>query len=646
MAGYHKFELEVKKAATKENVTAALGGAVLLVLLVAVVVSWNSEVDRLTALDYGFSDSFWSLRNEWGLGPKYESAAIEVLVVTIDSRDLAGAREKWPWSYELYNEYAGMFLENKVDTLVLDVPLRNEKVATNLDNLLDRRVVLSANVYKRRDGRMVVDPPGILATEDVSTEEFGRNWEFGSNAVDQGLDGIVRSILPARTYLLEGGDEKDTLLVLNLPVIAYTRSRHVQQMEYDPRLDVLVLDDLVVPLSDGEMVINYSFRSQEPEYGTSLAGGLWTSIPSISLTDLQALSEAELKRLIESKIVFFSLTDFSIKRHVAHPLGELTPGVHLQAELLASMLEQEFVKRYDSLTQISVLLLLGVPFCLAFPRLGQTRGLPLAVLLVAGWTAYAFYSFAYHGFLYPLLAPWLAVLLPTAVMSSYLYRVNEKDKAIIQQLFGGYLSPKVVDNLIRMKNQGELGLTGRKLKLTIFYSDIRGFTRMAEDLDPFTTVSILNEHFEHLTAEAFRFDAYVDKFIGDSLMAVLSAPTPRHDDALRSVLMALAMQEDMERLQAERAARGDPTYQIGIGIHTGPVVLGNIGSSVKMDYTVIGDVVNTTSRLCHLAKGGQILISQATYDEVRDRIEVRELEPMEVKGKSEALRLYEVLGLK
>ena len=109
---------------------------------------------------------------------------------------------------------------------------------------------------------------------------------------------------------------------------------------------------------------------------------------------------------------------------------------------------------------------------------------------------------------------------------------------------------------------------------------------------------------------------------------------------------ARAMREDMDRLQEERAARGDPTYEIGMGIHTGPVVLGNVGSSVKMDYTVIGDVVNTTSRLCNMAKGGQILISHATWEEVRHKVEARELEPMQAKGKSEPLRLYEVVGLK
>jgi adenylate cyclase len=144
----------------------------------------------------------------------------------------------------------------------------------------------------------------------------------------------------------------------------------------------------------------------------------------------------------------------------------------------------------------------------------------------------------------------------------------------------------------------------------------------------------------------FQYGGYVDKFIGDCIMAVFSAPNPTPDDAKKAVEAALDQQEIIEVLAQRWRDAGKPPLSVGMGINTGYVVMGNLGSQKRMNYTVIGDDVNIAARLYNLAKGGQIIISESTYEEVKDYFDFNELEPVTVKGKSAPLRTFEVLGRK
>ncbi|MBI2251412.1 MAG: adenylate/guanylate cyclase domain-containing protein [Armatimonadetes bacterium] len=180
----------------------------------------------------------------------------------------------------------------------------------------------------------------------------------------------------------------------------------------------------------------------------------------------------------------------------------------------------------------------------------------------------------------------------------------------------------------------------------MFFSDIRGFTSLSEKLPPEEVVGLLNEYYALMTAIAVKYNAYIDKFIGDCMMLVFSAPMPKNDDAQRAVKAAWEMQKEIINLQEKWQKLGKPTFSIGIGINTGEVILGNIGSKHKMDYTVIGDNVNLAARLYAAAKGGQILISQNTYEEIKNFTIANKLEPIKVKGKEKPVEIYEVLNLK
>jgi adenylate cyclase len=184
--------------------------------------------------------------------------------------------------------------------------------------------------------------------------------------------------------------------------------------------------------------------------------------------------------------------------------------------------------------------------------------------------------------------------------------------------------------------------------VTILFSDIRSFTTMSEAMEAHALVALLNEYFTEMVAIVIQEDGVVDKYIGDAIMAVFGAPVPKADDAVRAVRAAVRMRKALLHLNERLVARGVEPLRTGIGIHSGEVVAGNIGSERRMEYTVIGDAVNLASRLESATKdeGADILVSEDTYALVRDSVEARPVRELTVKGRAQPVMTYEVLGLR
>lgn len=209
--------------------------------------------------------------------------------------------------------------------------------------------------------------------------------------------------------------------------------------------------------------------------------------------------------------------------------------------------------------------------------------------------------------------------------------------------FERFLSPNVVEQIVDGSKKIELG--GKAQEVTVLFSDIRGYTALSEKLTAEQMISLLNEYFQEMTAEVFRFEGSLDKFIGDALLAVFGSPFKGPDDPDRALQCALAMQEKLRRMNEEWERRGHPVIQMGIGLCTGVAALGMVGSDQRMEFTVIGDVVNTASRLCSAAAPGQILASKATLAKAQAPFRAKELEPLKLKGKEKAFEVVEVQGL-
>lgn len=208
---------------------------------------------------------------------------------------------------------------------------------------------------------------------------------------------------------------------------------------------------------------------------------------------------------------------------------------------------------------------------------------------------------------------------------------------------GRFLSPAIVDEI--MKEDTVLELGGRKRTVTTLFCDVRGFTPIAERITPTELVDMLNEHFTAMTRIVFELEGTLDKYIGDEIMAVFGSPLSTPDDALRAIRAALAMQAKNAELNEQRAAENRPRFELGIGLATGEVIAGYIGSPDRMEFTVVGDKVNTARRLCSIAEAGRIVASDTTYEQVRDRVKVKPIGTVVLKGKEEPVHAYEIEGL-
>lgn len=325
-------------------------------------------------------------------------------------------------------------------------------------------------------------------------------------------------------------------------------------------------------------------------------------------------------------------------------LGALMDGFEIHANAIQTILDRRFVTRSKDQKGVvpAILLVQGI---LGTWLLISKRGSIVTTLFK--WVFYV--GIGLTGLLllwrydYWLdIAPMYSLMFAqhTAAVS-YQRLIERKKRRQVEGMFGRYVSHQVRDFLVQHPEAANP--SGRKERLTIFFSDVRGFTSMSEKMEPQEVQQLLSEYFTAMTGILFRHGGTLDKFMGDAIMAFFGNPEPQPDHAKRAVLMALEMQEAIAAMNRKWAAEGRRTIGVGMGINTGDVTVGNLGSKDFLDYTVIGDAVNLACRLEQNAKAGEIIITQATYDEVKDVVEVEPMEPIRVKGKSEPIPVFRVL---
>jgi HD-GYP domain-containing protein (c-di-GMP phosphodiesterase class II) len=213
----------------------------------------------------------------------------------------------------------------------------------------------------------------------------------------------------------------------------------------------------------------------------------------------------------------------------------------------------------------------------------------------------------------------------------------------LRYAFSRYVSHQLVDSIL--SDPDEIKLGGERRKVTILFADIRGFTSMAENMKPEEVVDLLNTYLSGLTDVVFKFEGTLDKYIGDCLMAVFGAPISHYNDAERATITAIEMQNYVREINAQRKKKGLPEVAIGIGLNSGFAISGNMGSIDRMDYTVIGDVVNIAARLEGIAGRGQILATREVYEEVQYVVDAEFLDSVNVKGRAQTVDVYEIKGL-
>ena len=369
------------------------------------------------------------------------------------------------------------------------------------------------------------------------------------------------------------------------------------------------------------------------------------SFPYISLADVW-LDNVPAEKL-KGKIALIGTTAQGLFDLRSTPVAEVYPGVEIHANLIAGMLDGKLKQKPPYMLGAEVVLLVigGVVLSLLIPMLAPLWATVAAVIGMALITLINLGVWSYAGSVLPLAASILMTTTLYTVNMAYGYFVEARSKRQFAELFGQYVPPELVDKMA--EDPEKYNMEPRNAELTILFSDVRGFTGISEALSPEHLREYINEYLTEMsTIIRSKYKGTLDKYMGDAIMAFWGAPVEDPDHARNGVLAALEMQRECAALNQKFASRGWPPLKIGIGVNSGGVRVGDMGSQVRRAYTVMGDPVNVASRLEARTKhyGVGILVGEATKAAVGDVV-FREVDRIKVKGKDDAVTVYEPVGL-
>lgn len=328
------------------------------------------------------------------------------------------------------------------------------------------------------------------------------------------------------------------------------------------------------------------------------------------------------------------------------PLQPAFPGVEVNANVIYQLLHQNFIHQLSSLEKLWFLFVFGliIGIILVFPR--PVGSIITAVVLIFLTILMGLFTIENFEYWIPLISPLFIIIISFAIIYVYRYLFEEKDKRKIRKIFSHYVSPSVVE--VMLKNPEKVKLGGEKKSCTVLFSDIVGFTTLSEKLEPGKLVTHLNEYLTSMTNVVIQNRGMLDKYEGDAIMAVFGAPIEIENSAELACTSALQMQKQLKMLQDYWSKIGRPELRTRIGINSGEMVVGNMGSDTRFDYTVVGDAVNLASRLESVNRiyDTKIIIGENTYDIVQDKFMIRPLDLIRVRGKNKPVRIYELIGFK
>ena len=364
----------------------------------------------------------------------------------------------------------------------------------------------------------------------------------------------------------------------------------------------------------------------------------------ISITDVlhERVDPAQLK----DKIILVGTTAPGLLDMRATPVAEVYPGVEVHANMISGILDQNLKERpaYMLGAEVVWLLLIGIALSFLLPLFTPAKAILASVFTLITTTGLSLVAWQYGNVLMPVANSLLMIALLFALDMSYGYFVESRTKRQITGLFGQYVPSELVEEMA--KHPESVSMVGESREMTILFSDVRGFTTISEGLDPKELSLLMNEFLTPLSRVIYKHRGTIDKYMGDCIMAFWGAPLPDRDHARNAILAGIEMQATLQALQPHLKERGWPGIHVGVGINTGRVSVGNMGSEVRVAYTVMGDEVNLASRLEGITKqyGVGIIVGENTQNLVTDFL-YRELDHVRVKGKDRPVAIYEPIAL-
>jgi adenylate cyclase len=559
-------------------------------------------------------------------GPRPTSG--EVVIVAIDDTSLAWKGIQWPWPRAYLAEIVDKINAAGARAVGVDIflfkagadaPLGDEALARALEEAQDSVNVIQIFRDPLQPGSVTVNLPFPILRESLDG--------MGITALVHDKDAISRS---AQAYDFYSGQTYFNwafeIARLYLDADAPVRVSSTQ----------LNFNGQSVPLQRGNLLINFA--------------GPAGTFPTYSVAQLMEGDVLEKNPdALRGKIVLLGATTITLQDLYPTPFSTqtLTPGVEIVANTVDMMIHGNYLR--ESPPWIALAMVLAAALLAAFITRSQNPSVTI-ILLAAGMGLYALAChlvFVYRQMYLPLVGPevmlFLGVIVPTIEQAVS----QEMEKRRVRGLFTRFISPEMVDQLIATQDINSLN---KRANLTILFSDIRGFTTLSEKLAPEEVVALLNPYLEAMTDVIYQHGGTVDKYEGDAIIAFFGEPVSYPDHALRCVRAAVDMRKALDQLKArwEKEGTPRPNLEMGIGIHSGPVFVGLLGSAQRINYTVIGDTANLAARLQDLTKTyvWPILISESTYLQVKEEFNAEFVDSVLVKGKSEPVNTYKLLGRK
>jgi len=599
----------------------------------------------------------------------------DIVLVLIDESSLSALNKvagRWPWPRYIHAEIIDFLSQVGVRAVVMDILFTENEFAPDLtsgtlsDN--DLRLVESTesakNVYHAVQiisdevdeyNRDLLDKP--LPTE------FLNRFSIDMEAVDEAMDHNNYYLPFKELYEVSRGigvvsflSDQDGVYRSEKLLFNY-QDNFLPSLSLAPIIDQLGYEKIVlkkgcIEIENDESLIRIPL-TRNNEYLVNMYG-LYNefSISGVILSMLK-MKQGELDNLpvqpdeLRDKIVFIGASAAGVEDLKNTSISSNTPGVFLHASICGNIIGRDFLNfTGPAVNFLSILVLLTITvFSIFYLKTVLSQVLfPLLAMIIFSITALILFN---SNIVINIVSPSFAVLSGYVTSFTYMSFTEGREKRKIRNILGQYVSPAILSSVLDKNQDGYLKAeVGTRETLTIFFSDIRDFTTISEKYDVEQVVGILNTYLSRMVSIIFNNEGTLDKFIGDAIVAFWGAPVRIQDHHYRAVITGLQMKEALTTYNLENIDRGLPELRIGIGIHTGEVILGNIGSEKKLDYTIIGDSVNLASRLENLTKmyNSSIIISQNTYDHVQDEIFCRMADYIKVKGKNKPIRIYEAIG--
>lgn len=349
---------------------------------------------------------------------------------------------------------------------------------------------------------------------------------------------------------------------------------------------------------------------------------------------------------LKDKIFLFGATAKGIYDLRVTPFEENFPGPEIHTNIMDNLLRKDFLTKpaNEAPYMLASMGVAGIALSALITYVGAVVGLLITVLALFGVTLYDKYYVFGNGMVVTIVLPLTLIGALYIVLTFYKYLTEERKKKELKGTFAKYVSPQVVNEILKDPDNVQLG--GKKVRMSVMFSDVRGFTTISEKLEPTKLGDILNLYLTPMTRLVFEHKGTLDKYMGDAIMAFWGAPIHFPDHAVHACKCALHMMKQLDSLNQKFAQEGLPAIDIGIGINTGDMSVGNMGSDIVRSYTVMGDSVNLGSRLEGINKeyGTHIIISEFTYQDVKDHFVCREVDWVRVKGKNEPVKIYELIS--